>query len=469
MAQRFFTPNEQFYDGAGNPMAGGQLFFFASGTSTPQNTFNDSGLTIANPNPVVLDSAGRAGSIFLGSNAYKVVLQDILGNLIWTFDPVSNPPSAPVFVGGPSTGSANSQVVLVTTPSGFTLAAGNKLLFVAGFTNTTGMTLTVGGIPATNLSKMSSVGLVSLSGGEVQAGQLQEVDCDGSHLILVSTGGSVGGPSSATSGNVALFDGGSGSFIKDSLFSLGLLFRSYLAGLTLSNDSGAPTTVLDISAGTSMSDDQTTVMNSGAFTKNCNASWSAGSGNGALDSGVLLANSTWYHVYQIKRPDTGLVDFIISTNATSPALPTSYTKKRRIGSILTDGSGHILAFYQLDDWFYWKTPTQDVSAIAFGTTAANYTINVPPGVTVMARGIVGVSASSGTPEIYLYNPLSTDDIVTFQNATVGGYGSASVGSGQADILTNTAQQIRAIGNTATGSPTLSWRTTAWLDYRGRFN
>src|SRR6266851_926625 len=356
MAQRFFTPNEQFYDGQGNPLSGGQLFFYASGTSTPQNTFSDSGLTVANPNPVILDSSGRAGNIFLGANAYKVVLQDSLNNQIWTADPVSNPPSAPVFVGGTSTGSANNQVVAVTTPTGFSLAAGNKLLFIAGFTNTTGMTLNAGSTGATTLSKMGSAGLVSLSGGEVQAGQLQEVDCDGTHLILVSTGGSVGGPTSAVASNVPVFDGTSGSFIKDSLFSLGLLFRSYIAGFTLSNDGVTPNTVIDISAGTSMSDDQTTVMNSVAFTKNCNAAWVVGSGNGALDTGVVLVASTWYHVYQIKRTDTNVVDFLISTSASAPTMPANYTKKRRIGSFKTDGSGNIIAFTQVGDRFRWSVP-----------------------------------------------------------------------------------------------------------------
>lgn len=184
MAQRFFTPNEQFYDGAGNPMAGGQLFFFASGTSTPQNTFNDSGLTIANPNPVVLDSAGRAGSIFLGSNAYKVVLQDSLGNLIWTFDPVASPASSPIFLGGVTTGSANSQVVAGTSPSGYSRSAGNIIIFKAAFTNTTGMTLNVSGTGAVNLMKPGATGPVALTGGEVISGGEIPVIDDGTQYVL---------------------------------------------------------------------------------------------------------------------------------------------------------------------------------------------------------------------------------------------------------------------------------------------
>jgi len=88
MANRFFNPNEQFCDATGAPYAGGSLAFFASGTSTPLNTYSDSALTIANTNPVVLDSAGRANSVFLQNLAYKVVLSDVNNNQIWTEDPV---------------------------------------------------------------------------------------------------------------------------------------------------------------------------------------------------------------------------------------------------------------------------------------------------------------------------------------------------------------------------------------------
>ena len=88
MANRFYSPNQQFCDGTGAPYAGGSLAFYASGTSTPLATYSDSALTIANTNPVVLDSAGRAGNIFLQNLAYKVVLSDVNSNVIWTDDPV---------------------------------------------------------------------------------------------------------------------------------------------------------------------------------------------------------------------------------------------------------------------------------------------------------------------------------------------------------------------------------------------
>jgi hypothetical protein len=93
VANRFFNPNEQFCDSAGQVYAGGTLDFYASGTSTRLNTYSDSALSIANTNPVVLDSAGRANSIFLQNLAYKVVLSQLNSDgvtfsQIWTEDPV---------------------------------------------------------------------------------------------------------------------------------------------------------------------------------------------------------------------------------------------------------------------------------------------------------------------------------------------------------------------------------------------
>lgn len=93
IAGRFFSPNQQqFLDGSSVELAGGFLYFFATGSSTPHNTWQDHALTVPNTNPVVLDSAGRAGNIFMDDTLYKVVLVAANGDLtspIWTADPVS--------------------------------------------------------------------------------------------------------------------------------------------------------------------------------------------------------------------------------------------------------------------------------------------------------------------------------------------------------------------------------------------
>ncbi|WP_323992688.1 phage tail protein [Nguyenibacter sp. L1] len=88
-AARFVWPNVFSVDATGLPRAGAQLSFYQTGTTTPQATYADPGLTIPNPNPVIADSSGQFGNIFLlGAPDYAVVLADANGNQVWTMDPV---------------------------------------------------------------------------------------------------------------------------------------------------------------------------------------------------------------------------------------------------------------------------------------------------------------------------------------------------------------------------------------------
>ncbi len=89
MAIRLVNPNIQYLDGNGDPYSGGKLYFYESGTSTPLDTYSDSALSVANANPVVLDSAGRASAIFLKGQDYKVVLKTSADVTVWTEDPVA--------------------------------------------------------------------------------------------------------------------------------------------------------------------------------------------------------------------------------------------------------------------------------------------------------------------------------------------------------------------------------------------
>ena len=77
----------QYLSGNGDALPGSKLDFFSPGTTTPKNTFSDSGLTTVNPNPVVADSDGRMPDIFL-DGTYKVVLKTAADVTVDTADPV---------------------------------------------------------------------------------------------------------------------------------------------------------------------------------------------------------------------------------------------------------------------------------------------------------------------------------------------------------------------------------------------
>jgi len=69
--------NDAQLDSSGNPYSGALLFTYAAGSSTKQNTYTSSAGTVAQSNPIVLNSRGEPtnGPIWLvDSQSYKFVL-----------------------------------------------------------------------------------------------------------------------------------------------------------------------------------------------------------------------------------------------------------------------------------------------------------------------------------------------------------------------------------------------------------
>jgi len=99
----------------------------------------------------------------------------------------------PVYIGGTSTGSGNAQVVGSATPSGFTLTAGKRITFIAGFTNTAAATLNVNSTGVKNVYVASQSGSQSTSGGEIVAGTVVEAIYDGTQYQLLQTPTLAGG------------------------------------------------------------------------------------------------------------------------------------------------------------------------------------------------------------------------------------------------------------------------------------
>jgi len=79
---------QQFFDNNGVPLNGGLLYTYQAGSTTALTNYTDISGSIANSNPIVLDSAGRcATEIWLtyGLN-YKFVLKTSAGVTIGTYD-----------------------------------------------------------------------------------------------------------------------------------------------------------------------------------------------------------------------------------------------------------------------------------------------------------------------------------------------------------------------------------------------
>lgn len=78
----------QFFTDDGAPLSGGLLFTYLAGTTTPAVTYTSSNGLTANPNPIVLDAAGRPPSqIWLTDGVlYKFVVKNALNVEIRTYD-----------------------------------------------------------------------------------------------------------------------------------------------------------------------------------------------------------------------------------------------------------------------------------------------------------------------------------------------------------------------------------------------
>lgn len=85
---------QRFEDNSGFPLAGGLLYTYAAGTSTPQATYIDSTGGTPNANPIVLNARGEANIWLTSGQTYKFALQDSGGNPIWTVDNVLGGSSA---------------------------------------------------------------------------------------------------------------------------------------------------------------------------------------------------------------------------------------------------------------------------------------------------------------------------------------------------------------------------------------
>ena len=121
---RFSWPNTFSVDAAGVPRVGAKLAFYATGTNTPQNTYADSALTVANLNPLIADADGQFGNIFLlPSPNYRVVLSDSNDVVIWDMDPVG--PS--VSVGGGTPAGMISAYGGASAPTGWLLCYGQAI------------------------------------------------------------------------------------------------------------------------------------------------------------------------------------------------------------------------------------------------------------------------------------------------------------------------------------------------------
>lgn len=350
--------------------------------------------------------------------------------------------------GGVNTVGGTANAIAITTSTVFTaLASGMRFTFKPSADNTGAVTLNLDSLGAKAIRKISGSSDVALAGAELLIGRRAEILYD------------------------STANGAAGAWILLNSAADGPYQSGHLFGLTLSNNGSDATNDIDIAAGTAR--DSTDVENmvlASALTKQLDVNWAVGTAAGGLDTGAI-ANGT-YHVWLIKRVDTGVVDVLYSTSASAPTMPSNYTLKRRIGSILRE-SAAIAPFLQDGDVFMRKAVANDISVSNYGTSAVTRTLSVPVGIRVRAVGSVaysGSAASAGTYVEYLSDLSATDVAASsglINSLEYFGLTNSFRAMAPFDVFTNTSAQIRSRAVASDTAVTMRINTKGWIDTRGR--
>lgn len=176
----------QFFDSNGDPLAGGLLYTYNAGTTTPVSTYTSRSGSAYNTNPIVLDSSGRTpAEIWLeGGVLYKFVLKDSTFVQIGSYDnipAVNDPTTTNNLITAAGT---NALTGLAIPPlEGYT--AGAQYSFIAQNTNTDAVTLDIDSLGVKSVTKFGSTPLVA---GDIIAGALVIVEYDGTRFQLLTVG-----------------------------------------------------------------------------------------------------------------------------------------------------------------------------------------------------------------------------------------------------------------------------------------
>jgi len=234
-----------------------------------------------------------------------------------------------------------------------------------------------------------------------------------------------------------------------------------IQGLVPANNAGDATNDIDISAGSCM--DSTGVYNmvlSSTLTKRMDAAFAVGSGNGGLDGTESVGGtpdvSTWYYLWLIARPDTGVVCAVFSESKTAPTMPSNYTYKRRIGAIYRTAGGANIVFVASEMAggglrVMYTTSIEDVDAVSGATTRLTHTLTVPADMLALFRANKQDTTSSNKLCVF-QRTAETDaqaSLTAVPGASLMNYGGTEAGCGHFEVMTDSSRLIASRHDTAT--------------------
>lgn len=251
------------------------------------------------------------------------------------------------------------------------------------------------------------------------------------------------------------------------------VIRNFISGYTLSTAGSSST--MTIAAGQAADSTNALYINLASSISKTTSAWTVGSGNGGLDTGSI-ANNTWYRFYAIRRPDTGVVDVVFSTNGYAPTLPTNYTQYAPLWWGRTNGSGQWVQVHQRGDSFYYHNTVVDVSESFSNGSASNKTITVPPNALALLQlGIMSSSTADSDLNMLVTSTFVAEETPTAYNTTppngdFPAYANSNtfvqMKSTNKSVQADGSSQVRVKSLSATYTGTSRYiRTLGWTDNR----
>jgi len=365
----------------------------------------------------------------------------------------------------------NGQLLIGKTGSDPSLAT------LTGTASQIGVTNGGGTITLAVLSRLADLAGLAVTNSNFIVGDGSNFVLESASTARTSMGVAIGSNVQAYHANLADLAGFSGAARQiiigsGSAFTTrsGILPRSYLAGLQISNNAGDGDQDIDVAVGECRdSANGCDLVLAAGLTKQLDAAFAAGTDAGGLFSGSP-ANSTGYHVFIIKKDSDDTIDVGFDTSSVATNIPAGYTEYRRIGWIKTDygASADIYGFTQIGDTFLWDNPFESVDeANVDQTSAALKTLDVPFGYRVKAMINVRLHDSSDAIT-YLSSPDANDEEPSISAAPLASISLTSSGDSaiaNMEIYTNVSGQIRVRGSANANGFDIT--TLGWIDSRGR--
>ena len=234
--------------------------------------------------------------------------------------------------------------------------------------------------------------------------------------------------------------------------------------ITISNGTDSDHDI-DFTAGNFNFDDGSGQTVATALTKQIDSSWVAGDNAGGLDTGTVAADTT-YHCFAIWNPTTETADFLFSTSLASPTLPSGYTKKTRVGSIITNNSSNIILFVQRGKEFILKTKITEVNInSSIPTSLTDLVVTSPNGLitsVLMGCHIQTNNTTYESPTVFAKDKNLDTEVIIGADGRGSDFTGKTMNNFSIYSDTNSTIQYRA---TDSGTWNLQIFCFGWVDYQ----